>query len=789
MLELLAEDEFRDGPVGRARAAGLPARLARASSSGSSTGRAAHARARRRSWSGSSRAPTGTTRSSRRASTAGTPPVFEDKADCDRNFEALTRAPARGAAGSCASAIASHNLRSVAHAIACNRAAGRRRTRDLELQVLRGLGDDLAAGARRAAACACAPTARSATSWPGWPTSCAGCSRTRATSRSCTSRRAGADARGAARRAVRLPPSRTSRSLELRRAAGARRAARRRCASSTRRLPLRVPVLDRRTTRRPATGSISTDPGTPDAGRRRSARRATEADVAAAVEAAARGRRDWARAARGRARRGPRRRRRAAARAAARAGRARRCASARSRGPRPTPTSARRSTSSSTTRARRVALERGRAAAPGARRAQHDALRARAAWCAVISPWNFPLAIPTGHGRRPRWPPATRSCSSRPSSRPACGAGARARRCARPACRPTRSRCCPARATPAPRSCGDPRRAHDRLHRLERRSGSRSCATAAETPAGQRPRQARRRRDGRQELRDRRLRRRPRRGRSRRSCSRRSSTPARSARRPRACSSTRRSPTRCSSGSPARSRCCRSARRTTSRTDVPPVIEREAQERVRALRARARERRGGSPRERGGRSPTRAGSARRRVAADLPADSPVLRRGDLRPAARRRARRRASRRRATCVDALPFALTGGLFSPQPRDRRVRRRARTPVGNLYVNRPITGAMVGAPAVRRQPPVGHRLEGRRPRLPAAVRRAARGDREHDAPRARGRIADRCFARPKEYPPRARTGCPPSHGTQPSAHPDGSLNRRGPGRAEARREDRAL
>ena len=40
-------------------------------------------------------------------------------------------------------AVASHNLRSVAHAVACNRALGRE-DRDLELQVLRGLGDDLA---------------------------------------------------------------------------------------------------------------------------------------------------------------------------------------------------------------------------------------------------------------------------------------------------------------------------------------------------------------------------------------------------------------------------------------------------------------------------------------------------------------------------------------------------------------------------------------------------------------------------------------------------------------------
>jgi RHH-type proline utilization regulon transcriptional repressor/proline dehydrogenase/delta 1-pyrroline-5-carboxylate dehydrogenase len=71
-----------------------------------------------------------------------TPPVFEVKADCDRNFEQLTvrLVEARPAVRV---AIASHNLRSVAHAIASSRAAGGE-DRDLELQVLRGLGDELA---------------------------------------------------------------------------------------------------------------------------------------------------------------------------------------------------------------------------------------------------------------------------------------------------------------------------------------------------------------------------------------------------------------------------------------------------------------------------------------------------------------------------------------------------------------------------------------------------------------------------------------------------------------------
>jgi RHH-type proline utilization regulon transcriptional repressor/proline dehydrogenase/delta 1-pyrroline-5-carboxylate dehydrogenase len=71
-------------------------------------------------------------------------PVFEVKAESDRNFEALTRRllEARAAGTPLRPAIASHNLRSVAHAVAVTRALGLD-DGDLELQVLRGLGDDL----------------------------------------------------------------------------------------------------------------------------------------------------------------------------------------------------------------------------------------------------------------------------------------------------------------------------------------------------------------------------------------------------------------------------------------------------------------------------------------------------------------------------------------------------------------------------------------------------------------------------------------------------------------------
>ena len=72
-----------------------------------------------------------------------TPPVFEDKRESDRNFEALTRRLLEGWPHA-RPAIASHNLRSVAHALAAARELGRE-DRDVEFQVLRGLGDDLAA--------------------------------------------------------------------------------------------------------------------------------------------------------------------------------------------------------------------------------------------------------------------------------------------------------------------------------------------------------------------------------------------------------------------------------------------------------------------------------------------------------------------------------------------------------------------------------------------------------------------------------------------------------------------
>ena len=74
-------------------------------------------------------------------------PVFTEKAECDRNFEVLTRR-LLDARPLVRVAVGSHNLRSIAHAIAYNRLRGGR-DEDLELQVLRGLGDELATALAR----------------------------------------------------------------------------------------------------------------------------------------------------------------------------------------------------------------------------------------------------------------------------------------------------------------------------------------------------------------------------------------------------------------------------------------------------------------------------------------------------------------------------------------------------------------------------------------------------------------------------------------------------------------
>ena len=73
-------------------------------------------------------------------------PVFTDRRSCDRHYEHLTRRllDARAEGVPLRPAIASHNLRSLAHALAYGDRLGLP-PEAIELQVLRGLGDDAAA--------------------------------------------------------------------------------------------------------------------------------------------------------------------------------------------------------------------------------------------------------------------------------------------------------------------------------------------------------------------------------------------------------------------------------------------------------------------------------------------------------------------------------------------------------------------------------------------------------------------------------------------------------------------
>ncbi len=134
--------------------------------------------------------------------------------------------------------------------------------------------------------------------------------------------------------------------------------------------------------------------------------------------------------------------------------------------------------------------------------------------------------------------------------------------------------------------------------------------------------------------------------------------------------------------------------------EVPPVIERAAQERIdRYADIAARQGRvvavASAPGGEGWFCPAT-------VVTDLPGDSPVLSEEVFGPLLAVESVRDIEHA-CDVVDSLPFALTGGLFTRDPGAvRRVRQR--TPVGNLYVNRGITGAMVA-----RQPFGGNRLSG--------------------------------------------------------------------------------
>jgi len=135
--------------------------------------------------------------------------------------------------------------------------------------------------------------------------------------------------------------------------------------------------------------------------------------------------------------------------------------------------------------------------------------------------------------------------------------------------------------------------------------------------------------------------------------------------------------------------------------DVPPVIEADAQARVRRYAEAARAA-GTLVTASAQELPDAGWFCAPTVVGGLPEDAPVLREEVFGPLLTVEPVANVDE---ACdrVDLLPFALTGGLYARNPHtvEHVVRR---SPVGNLYVNRSITGAMVG-----RQPFGGNRLSG--------------------------------------------------------------------------------
>jgi RHH-type transcriptional regulator, proline utilization regulon repressor / proline dehydrogenase / delta 1-pyrroline-5-carboxylate dehydrogenase len=135
-------------------------------------------------------------------------------------------------------------------------------------------------------------------------------------------------------------------------------------------------------------------------------------------------------------------------------------------------------------------------------------------------------------------------------------------------------------------------------------------------------------------------------------------------------------------------------------TDVPPLIDAEAHERVAGMAERA---------ERTGRIAARQSDVPDggwffppTVVTDLAADAELVREEVFGPVLTVEPVRNVGAA-LDLVDASRLALTGGIYSRNPRvvDLVVER---SPVGNLYVNRAITGAVVG-----RQPFGGNRRSG--------------------------------------------------------------------------------
>ncbi len=140
VLDLLAEDEFREGP-----SAGLVLQAYLRDSEDMLSAILAWAEAKPRSIPLTVRLVKGAYWDQERIEAlqhGWKPPVWTEKVESDRCFERLTRRLVDGFPV-VRPAIASHNLRSLSHAVVYAQHRGLE-NRDIELQVLRGLGDDLA---------------------------------------------------------------------------------------------------------------------------------------------------------------------------------------------------------------------------------------------------------------------------------------------------------------------------------------------------------------------------------------------------------------------------------------------------------------------------------------------------------------------------------------------------------------------------------------------------------------------------------------------------------------------
>ena len=652
-------------------------------------------------------------------------------------------------AGDVRPAFASHNARSIAWALCAARARRACRRRGRGAGAARH-GRTAARGRAASSACARACTCRSATWCRAWPTSCDACSRTRRTSRSCaTATPKGwevdalvAPPRPGARVGPR-PPARAAsadrprRARPLRQRAAGRAAARRRpqTGSSTRRprrdassaSGFRCSSTASRST--PATPIVSVDPGRPrrDGVPQRVGRASStsNAAIAAAVHAGARMARDVM--ARPRRRAVPRRRPHAPAAATS----SRRCACSKraSRSPKPTPTCAKRSTSASTTAGARSQLGDGRAACsqpPGeANDVPVPTARRRRRHRAV----ELPARDPDRHGDRGARDRQHRRVQARGADARASRRGS-SRSCSRPGSPPGALAFLPGVGEEiGPRSSSIPTsrssRSPDR-----RRSASTSCSARPIVRPGQRHvKRVVAEMGGKNaiivdadaDLDD--------------------AVPA-----------------IVQSAFGYAGQKCSAASRVVVVDDiydalaerlagavelvpighprdpatvVGPLIDADA--------LRTRPRLPGASRQPTGACscsaptfPRPAGTSGRRSSSSTDARSRDRDRRDLRPGARAAPRARLRPRRSRSP-TTPTTRSRPAASRARRHTSSARRGELRAGNVYLNRAITGAVVGRQPFGGFGLSGVGLEGRRPRLPAPVRRAPLDQREHPPPRA--------------------------------------------------------